>query len=153
VAKARRDSWFAAGAAVVTLGVGAILLLQARDERVDDRALDERGVEVVAKVVRVSVDDDGESTTSEVVVRFNHPGDDPTVTETEIVYYDDFEADFPDAESEGVRVVFDPEHPKRARIATESHTHYVELFIGAAVCAFFGIGLAIAAYWIRRRSV
>ena len=151
--KSRRDTLFVVGGAVVTLAVGVTLFVQGRDERRDSDALDERGMEVVAEVVSVSVDNRGDSTTSDVVVRFNHPGDDPTVTETEITYYDDFEADFPDAEAEGVRVVFDPEQPQRARIASESNDHAFELFIGAAVCAFFAIGLGVAAYLIGRRKV
>lgn len=100
-------------------------------ERARERGLDERGVEVPAEVVRVSFDDSGDATTSEVVVRFAHRGDNPTVTETEITYHGDFEADYPDAE-DGVRIQYDPEHPGRARIAGDSHDRALELFVGAA---------------------
>jgi hypothetical protein len=133
------------GGGVLVLLVGIGLMLAAIDERRDDEALDDRGIEVVAEVVRFSVDDDGESTTSDVVVRFNHPGDDPTVTETEIMYSDDFEADFPDAETEGVRIVFDRDHPERARIASESRDRAVELFVGAGVCVVIGLALGVGA--------
>jgi hypothetical protein len=136
------------GVLILVFGVG--LMFAAIDERREDRALDDRGVEVVAEVVRVSLDDDGESTTSEVVVRFNHPGDDPTVTETEITYFDDFEADFPDADTEGVRIEFDRDNPERARIASESHDRAVELFVGAGTCLVVGLGLGIAAVVVSR---
>ncbi len=61
------------------LSWGGVLIVWALHERADEDALDERGIEVPAEVVRVSVDDSGESTTSDVVVRFAHRGDDPTV--------------------------------------------------------------------------
>lgn len=124
------------------LGWAVFLAAWAVNERSRERDLDERGIEVPAEVVRVSVDDSGDATTSEIVVRFAHRGDDPTVTETEITYDGDFEADFPDAEAEGVRIQYDPEHPGRARIAGDSHNRALELFVGAGLCALVAAGIA-----------
>jgi hypothetical protein len=114
----RRHGWFL-GAIVV---LPAFVFLAVVGVRAIDRehGLDERGIEVPARVVRVSVDDGSESTTSTVTVSYKPRGDATARIVTDFVYDGDFRHDHPRARREGIRIEYDAAHPDRARLAGES---------------------------------
>ena len=115
--------------------------------------LDDVGVEVPAQLVRVSVDDSGESTTSTLHVRFVQRGDARIETTAEITYDGDFADDRPGAVRRGVRIEYDPDDPQLVRLAGEDPDRGTGLLVGAALCLVVGLGAAgFAVYGWRNRD-
>lgn len=149
----RLEHWIARGLAVVFVGIAVFLTVWGISEvRKHDR-LDDVGVEVPAEIVRASVDDSGDTTTTALRVRFTQRGDARVVTEVTISYPGDFFEDHPEARRAGTRVEYDPTNPEVVRLADDSGDIGVELLIGAGVTWIAGItvgGLALRA-WLRER--
>lgn len=144
------EHWLLRAGAVLLVGVAGVLTFFGIDELRRDDRLDEVGIEVPAEVVRASVDESSESTTTGLVVRFTQRGDARTVTTAEITYDGDFPAEHPGFARDGVRVEYDPDDPQVVRLVGDGDERGIELLMGAALCLLIGLGAAAFAVWGQR---
>ncbi|MEX2268468.1 MAG: DUF3592 domain-containing protein [Acidimicrobiia bacterium] len=142
---ARFATW---SAIVVRIPVALVMLGTGIADYESAGKLDERGAEVPAEVVHVTVNTGGEDgPTSTLTIRFKPRGDDPTKTMTNVSYDGDFEHDHPRADRQGIRIEYDPENPEHARVVGQSGDA-LDRMIGGAVFTRVIVAFAIVS---RRR--
>ena len=133
---------------VVVFGVALYLLGSGITGAARSSDLDERGVEVPARVLDVSVDPgDDSGPSSELTVRFKGRGDERVLVTTDVTYDGDFDEDHPAGRRTGVRVEYDSQDASSARLVGESGDSQDRIVAGSVFTLLIPV-LAIV-YWRR----